>query len=158
MTLELGRSRLRETAMWLQSLGEDWRGEIPLRIHENTPGGLGAAPPFAPEFISFIGHLECEVPGCEECIKERTRQRDSRPRAYGNRSRTRATKAFRKLRRFAPREFDALYMYCILGKSIAEISARFTNEDYARGLPDPVTKQAVSVLLISGIDKVRTWW
>lgn len=146
--------------MWLQSLGEDWRGEVPLRIHENTPGGLGSAPPFAPEFISFIGHLECGVPGCEECIRERRHQADSRPRptAYGNRSRTRATKAFRKLRKFAPREFDALYMYCILGYSITEISARLTRDAYARGLPGPVTKQIVSVLLISGIDKVRQWW
>lgn len=162
MTIELGfdRDRLAESARWLSDLAADWRGEIPLRLHESTHGGLGWAPPYSPEFEGYIGHLECEVVGCIECADHRKKAGNPNPRpvAYGNQSRTRASKAFRKLRRFSPREFDACYMYCVLGYSIGEISERLTRDDYAKGLPDPVTRQAVSVLLVSGIDKVRQWW
>lgn len=72
--------------------------------------------------------------------------------------RYRTTQAFRKLRRMAPREFDALYMFCKLRYDIRTISSRMNEEMERRQLPDRFSPDAVTLLLYSGVDKVMRWW
>ena len=73
-------------------------------------------------------------------------------------SRLRATRAFRKLRRVAPREFDALYLYCINKYTVPQV-ANALNERAARiGKPDRYDGVSVFLLLLSGIDKVVKYW
>lgn len=148
----------------LEELARDWRGEVPLRIHASGRGqawGLGSAPPFSPEFEQYIGKLECKVPDCQECRKE-----NRRPTIYmdgdGNRShlkehRQRTTKAFRKLRRAAPLEFDVLYMAVMHGLNIEQITARLNDWSSTKGYETTYTIESVAVLALCGIDKTTRW-
>lgn len=144
-----------DTAMfWLTSLGEDWRGDVPMSIHERGSYGLGSAPPFSEPFVRYIGHLECANPGCSICAKERSKQQ----RRSNDETRLRATKAFRRLRKISPREFDALYLYCILGYDVSSISKALTERAIKLDKPERYDVNAVWFLMMGGIDKVRKFW
>jgi len=125
-----------------------------MRLHER---GDGSSPPFSPEFIRYVGYVECTMPDCPDCRKERAKQKN----AQGWRNpepRLRATRAFRKVRRVAPREFDALYLYCINSFTVAEIAKALTDRAKRLGHDDRYTRTSVRLLLLSGIDKVIKNW
>lgn len=154
--LRFPRATLRSMAYWLTSLREDWRGETPTRIHEgghDAVYGLGSAPPFAPEFIAYVGRLECKVPDCSECRKARMNVPTRNPE-----SRQRTTRAFRRLRTYAPREYDALQLVCIQGLTIDQTAARLNEQAASKGKPDRYTAQGVTLLVVSGLDKVMMWF
>lgn len=136
---------------WLSELSEDWRGEVPLRLHENRGGGLGYAPPFTNAFSAYIGHLFCGDPTCEECRKQRRHQR-ANPE-----SRVRVTRAFRRLRRVAPKEFDVLYSVAVLGFTLEDTARRLNERNEDKGRPERYNLAAVTILLASGIDKA-SWY
>jgi hypothetical protein len=147
---------LRSMSFWLRQLRDDWRGETPTRIHEgghDSAWGLGSAPPFAPEFINYIGRLECKVPGCSECRKSRMRFPARNPE-----SRQRTTRAFRRLRTFAPREYDALQLVCRQGLTIDQAAARLTDQGHEKGRVETYTSQGVALLVVSGLDKIMGWY
>lgn len=150
-TLDIPHAHISQLNMFMKDIQSEWRREIPQRIntHETDQGhGLGG-PAFAPEFVSYVGFLECSKPGCGICAKERKKlHAPSNPE-----SRIRATKALRKLRRVAPREFDAVYSVYMLGQSVEEVAERLT----ARGREVYGTAE-VLVLLMSGVDKVIHFW
>ncbi len=148
---------IHRTQFWLDSLAEDWRGEIPMRIHSAGVFGLGSAPPFSGEFIGYIGDLECGQPDCKEGCHSRNRGNGISRNRNGE-SRLRATKAFRHVRRVAPREFDALYMYCVNRFTIAEIAKTLTERAIRLDKPERYSRAAVTLLLISGTDKVTKAW
>jgi hypothetical protein len=155
---------IRDASRWLDQFAADWKGEIPLRIHDQGHGqhfGLGSAPPFAPEFVGYIGRLACKDPTCQEC-----RNRDKRVnqpvdyegyRSNGN-ERTRTTRVFRKLRRVAPLEFDVLYMIVMHGLSLPDIAKRLNVRAFERGFADRYDVQTVAILALAGIDKASKWW
>lgn len=150
---------VREAQRWLSDLGAEWKAEIPRRIHESGHDahyGLGSSPPFAPEFIGYIGHLECLQPGCRECIEER--QKVARMNTRHTESRTRTTKAFRKLRKAAPLEFDVLYMAVMHNQTVAGITIKLNQRAESRGLEDRYTQADVAILALSGYDKLKRWW
>lgn len=151
-------AKLKQYQYWLHEYRTDWRGEVPTRIHEKAAAsGLGSAPPFAPEFIAYIGHIDCGREDCNECKGVRHQQRTRKSFRKDN-PRLRTTKAFRKLRTMAPREFDALYMYCMHDHS-AESIARSMNLEMARkGRDERYSPESVWLLLFSGVDKVMGWW
>ena len=162
-TVDLGISphRMETLLWWMHQFARDWtiQGEVPLRIHDSGMGqafGLGSAPPFAPEFIGYIGALECKVPGCKECSEQH--KHDYNPYTRNHQTRTRTTRAFRKLRRFAPREFDAVYMAVVHQKSLAQISSDLNDRAYARGFDDVYSPEDVLLLIVSGMDKLMRWW
>lgn len=154
--LQIPATTLKSMAFWLRSLRDDWNGETPTRIHEgghDSAWGLGSAPPFAPEFIAYVGRLECKVPDCLECRKARMHVPTRNPE-----SRQRTTRAFRKLRTYAPREYDALQLVCIAGLTIDQAAARFNEQAESKGKPDRYTPQGITLLVVSGLDKVMTWY
>lgn len=151
---------VRRASHWLQALAKDWQGEVPMRIHESRPGGLGFAPPFHPDFIAYIGNLTCQAPDCPEC-----RGREKRPKHYfdgdGNRKpevRMRARRAFRKLREVSPIEFDVLWLAVMHGLSIQQISERLTEWERKRGGTQRYAPEDVVVLAVAGIDKATKWF
>ena len=153
----ISQSELHKAAFWLNTLGEDWRGDIPLRLHEGGLAQQGAAPPFSSEFIRYVGYLECSIPECGECKVERAKTRNAQ--GWRNpESRLRATRAFRKLRKIAPREFDALYLYCISRYTVSEIAKALTERAVRLGHPERYDRSAVFLLMLSGIDKVIHFW
>jgi hypothetical protein len=139
----------------------DYQGEIPRRIHASHHGqhyGLGAAPPFAPEFERWMDRLHCGDPRCKHCGEDlpvyieghqyREKKRDER---------VRVTRAFRKLRRAAPLEFDVLYMAVMGGHTIAEIAEKLTERAISKNKPERYDSHAVTVLVVLGVDKVSAW-
>lgn len=140
---------------WLNSLAEDWRGEIPMKLHSAGHFGLGSAPPFSPDFINYVGRLECKVPGCRECGRK---DNGSTPLWRNDESRLRTTRAFRRLRNMAPREFDACYLYCVLRWDIQGIAKALTDRAIRGGHEERYGYASVVMLLLSGIDKVQKWW
>jgi hypothetical protein len=154
-------SEVKETRDFLSRWGREYREEIPSRIHASGHGqhyGLGSAPPFAPEFIRYIGRLNCKRPNCKECREDLPIYLEGEEyRKKHSDERTRITRAFRKLRRAAPLEFDVLYMAVMLGHSVAEIAQKLTERAAARGHADTYDETAVTVLAIVGVEKVSAW-
>ncbi len=142
-------SDLQQCAQWLQFFADEWMGEVPLNIHSRAVDdghGLGS-PAFHADFIRWVGPI-CTCPSCFESDKKR-RNSDSR---------TRATKAFRKLRKVAPREFDVLYSLCVLRNSING-TAEFLNGRAIRlDKPERYSRTGVLFLAISGVDKLRSYY
>jgi hypothetical protein len=142
---------------WLREYAYDWQGEVPYRLHLPGTFGLGSAPPFSPEFIGYIGHIDCGNDDCQKCREERNKtRRQKHDRADDARYRT--TRAFRKLRRVAPKEFDAMYMFCMHGMDYRSIARSFNEEAITKDRPERYTPEAVQLLLYSGVDKVMGWW
>jgi hypothetical protein len=158
----LPQSEIDSARTALSFLSQDWTGEVPFRIHESghdTHYGLGSSPPFAPEFIGFIGRLTCRNQYCSRCRRRETRspRDDEGYTATHNNTRVRATKAFRKLRKFAPLEYDVLWMAVMYHLSIAEITTRLNDRAILKGHPDRYQQSDVVVLAVAGLDKVSKW-
>jgi hypothetical protein len=151
---------VRQARHWLTAMAKDLRGEVPMRIHESKPGGLGFAPPFHPDFIAYIGNLNCKDPSCNEC-----RGREHRPKHYfdgdGTRKpevRMRAKRAFRKLREVSPIEFDVLWLAVMHGLTVQQISVRLSEWEERRGSEQRYTEADIVVLALAGIDKASKWF
>lgn len=159
MTAPFTEAEINETRFWLARFASEWREEVPMRIHESGHGtsyGLGSSPPFAPEFISYIGKLHCGQEGCTECaeLDRRIKQTNFR---HSN-ERTRTSKAFRKLRAVAPLEFDVLYLATQQRLTVVQITDRLNARAEARDLPDRYTSEDVAILALSGYDKLKRWY
>lgn len=150
-------SKRKEYAYWLAEYRLDWRGEVPTKLHEPGSFGLGSAPPFTSAFNGYVGFIECSVPGCSHCKAHRDRL-DRQKHFRKDDSRYRTSRAFRKLRRVAPREFDALYMYCMLGQDAIDIARSMNEEMVRKGRTERYSRDSVALLLYSGVDKVMGWW
>lgn len=161
MTALVTEEEARNAARWISEWATDYRGEIPRRIHSGGLGqhyGLGSAPPFAPEFISYIGKINCKDDKCRQCREDlpvyiegaEYRARHSDPR-------TKVTRAFRKLRRAAPLEFDVLYLAVMHGLSIEEIADKLTERAHTKGFDDRYDIAMVTVLAVLAVDKVGAW-
>jgi hypothetical protein len=150
-------SKHKKYAYWLAEYRQDWKGEVPIRLHLPGSFGLGSAPPFSPEFVGYVGHLECGKERCKECSDEKERQR-TRKHYRRDDARYRTTKAFRKLRSVAPREFDAMYMYCMHGQTPSDIARSMNAEMLRKDRPERFTAESIVLLLYSGVDKVMGWW
>lgn len=146
-------AKVRYWSSWINQISRDWSGEVPIYIHNRETDEAGN-PEFHPAFVAYVGHLECANPSCGECRSQRRRLHN---RANRN-SRSRATKALRKVRKIAPKEHDAIYSVCVLGLSIEETAARFNANNEAKGYPERYTPGGVTVLVLSGIDKVIHFW
>jgi len=152
---------VRKTQHWLGQWAKDYRGEIPTRIHASGHGqhfGLGASPPFAPEFVNYIGRLNCKDPHCKKCLEDLPVYLEGEEyRARHSDERTRVTRAFRKLRRAAPLEFDVLYLAVMHGLDISQIATSLTTRAEKGGHPERYDIAAVTLLAVSGVDKVAAW-
>ncbi len=163
-TRSIPASAKEQMVFWLRQFSADWRGEVPLKLHEGQ-GGLGFAPNFTHAFTSYIGRLTCSNPNCHDC----SCRNDACSRCYDRRKdersttntmhRTRTTRAFRKLRKHAPREFDVLYLICQQGLSLEEVRDRLNERSISKGkLDEEVDTAGVFVLALSGTDKLARWY
>lgn len=152
---------VRKAQHLLGQWGKDYRGEIPTRIHATSHGahfGLGSAPPFAPEFVSYVGKLNCKDPHCRHCREDLPIYLEGEEyRAKHSDERTRVTRAFRKLRRAAPLEFDVLFLAVMHGLGVEEIAEKLTTRSENRGHPERFDIAAITLLAVAGVDKVSAW-
>jgi DNA-directed RNA polymerase specialized sigma24 family protein len=131
----LSKPAINRMLLWAKEFSRSWHLDIPMRIHSREIGEDGA-PQWHPEFAAWIS----------SDVKEEKR------------SRQRTKKAFRKLRDASPREFDAVYLYCVKGLSVPEIAAAMSQRAITRSLPDRYDEDSVLLLLYSGIDMLETLW
>jgi len=148
----------------LEEMGRDWRGEVPIRLHESgfkQAWGLGSAPPFSREFDNYVGYIECSQPDCYTCGKRRRGERIPTDGDgyydYDQNHRTRMKRAFQKVRRHAPLEFDVLYLAVMHGLSIEQIAERLTERAVRLGKPERYGVEDVAMLALLGIDKAQRW-
>ena len=135
---------MRQLAQWGTWLATEWRQEIPLRIHstEIAPDG---SPEWHPDFIKWLTR----------------NQRQSHP---GQADNFRTTRAMRRLRRVAVREYEVAYRVLILNERL-EDTTRWLNERARRNaIPLPpgrsvhYTLKDTTALLIAGVEFVRHSW
>lgn len=158
----VSEEEVRKAQYLLGQWGKDYRGEIPMRIHATHHGskfGLGSAPPFSPEFNNYIGRLHCSNPRCKHCREDLPIYLEGEEyRAKHSDARTRVTRAFRKLRRAAPLEFDVLYLAVMHGLSVEEIAEKMTASAVAKGYEERYNVAAITLLAVAGVDKVASWY
>jgi len=166
--LAFSKDKLEWTSDQINFFRQDWEREVPLKIHAygvDDGHGLGG-PPLHPEFENWLG------PICF-CGRKPEIDKTGRPiagtgcpssssifkskRQYKSDSRTRTTKAFRKLRKVAPREFDAVFMM-VAHRASFHTTLRNMN-DRAERLGKPRYRpEDMLLLIVSGIDKASSYW
>jgi hypothetical protein len=140
---------LKSTGYWLARLSADYRGEIPQKIH-NGDIATDGAPQWHPDFARWLT--------AREVIST------PRPEYPTPENRLRTTRALRRLRKEAIREFEVVYRVMVLGERV-EDTTRWLNQRAARNaVPLPSgqsvhyrTKDTVAII-ISGVDKMKEWW
>ena len=132
---------------WVAFFRSEYEGEIPMRIHAKTGGsdeggGLGG-PPFHPEFIRWM---------TASMDKSENKWHTRGP--GGNRM----TKVLRQIRSVAPREYFVLQLIVTYHMSIAQAAKAMNQREQERGSDLSYSHDAVTALLIAGIDKAQKWY
>ena len=145
----------------------DWYGETPIRLHEPRQVGEDGAPRLHPDFVGYL----------EDGLYDRLAAfRSSKSRMVEiEHPRRRITKAFRLLRRKAPKEFDVMYCMVRLDQvgrdmradeterlerefaaSVRRTRQRLNQRAATRG--DPlVSEDEILVLVVSAVRKLALW-
>jgi hypothetical protein len=134
---------LKSTGYWLARFSNDYHGEVPNRIHNREIASDGA-PQWHPDFARWLTSREViSTPRPERATPEQ---------------RLRTTRAMRRLRKEAIREFEVVYRVMVLGERI-EDTTRWLNERAIRnGKSSRYRTKDTIALVISGVDKMREWW
>lgn len=127
----------KQALLWVEVFKQDWHGEIPTKLHVAQLGDDGA-PQFSPEFDRYLFAGD--------------------PKRRNPDDRLRTTRAFRRLRRKAPREFDVLYMMVAHRMGIPKIASELTARAIRLEKPERYSESDIKILLLSGLDKVIKWW
>jgi len=140
---------LQDTGYWLARFSSDYRGEIPQKIHNHEIAD-GGAPQWHPDFARWIT--------AREVINT------PRPEYPTDEKRLRTTRAMRRLRKEAVREFEVIYRVMVMGERI-DATTKWLNERAIRnaiplpaGRPEHYRRKDTIVLVVSGIDKLREWY
>jgi hypothetical protein len=147
---------LRTAAEWIARFQQEWQEEVPMRIHArgvDAGHGLGS-PPFHPEFERYID-------ASFDSSKEERHDKKERGRADFSRNTPQAVRlkrAFRRLRKMAPREFDALYMVVALGHTDVSAANELTLRAIRLGHPERYSLLETRLLILSGLDKIQKWY
>ena len=143
LTARLPQATVRSIQLWAKEFSDEWRGEIPLRIHDRSKD-RGGAPQWSSDFRRYI--------------TAKTSNNERNPEA-----RLRTTRAFRLLRRKAVREFEVVYRIVVLGggtvstQSLDETAEWLNTRAIRGGHADRYTNEHVLIMLHSGLDKVVKW-
>lgn len=148
--LPIQRSILEHTAFLIREFTLEWRRETPDQIHSSSLDE-GGGPAFHPDFIAYVDR-PCPKRGCFD-PRCRHGMRSLHPD-----SRVRVTRAFRRLRAEAPREFDVLYLMCRHNLTVSEITAQMNDRAGRLGLTSRYTDEGVVVLAVSAAHKIEQWY
>lgn len=143
----------RRITLQVEFFSGELTAEVPRRIHvRGTDDGHGlGGPPFAPEFLSWIDAGSAQEANQERRLAKRGIAKSHDPRQ-------RATRAFRKVRRVAPREYFVLWLVCMKSMSVPTVTQVMNLRSEAGGHPERYTTDDVTLLLQSGLDKASKWY
>lgn len=139
-------AKIKAIEFWLRVFVEDYHGEAPLRLHLIDEYESDGTPKWSPDFTNWVE--------LEEFEGARGRKHDKRTRDQ----RIRTTRAFRKLRVKAPREFDVLYAFVVHQISIPELAVSMSLRAERLGKPERYTQSMILMLIVSAVDKMSGWW
>ena len=140
---------VKQTAFWLQRFRGDFFGDIPQQIHNRDISDDGA-PQWHPDFARWLT--------AREVINT------PRPEFRTPENRLRTTRALRRLRKTAIREFEVVYRVMVVGNSITEVTLWLNERAERNAIPLPANRSIhysekdTSCILFSGVDKMRDWW
>lgn len=138
---------------------DDWQMETPMRIHGRNEFGSwldnGGGPAFSAEFSRWIAESE----------EDHGRSSDRGP-YHNSPARLRVTRAFRRLRQRAPREYDVMHALCVrnpvrraadLPAALERVARDLTQRAIRLGKPERYTAEGVLILAISACGKLERW-
>ena len=138
-----------QTVYWARYFADEWRTEVPTRIHSSEIGADGA-PQWHPSFEKWLARggrgQGWERPDDVHLVGE---------------SRLRTTRALRQLRKCAVREYEVLYRILILADSIDGVTVWLNERATRNSIPLPDGKDThysekdTWALFIAGVDFVR---
>lgn len=140
---------LKSTGYWLARFSSDYHGEVPQKIHNGEIANDGS-PQWHPDFARWLT--------AREVIST------PRPDYPAPEQRLRTTRAMRRLRKEAIREFEVIYRVMVTGERIEDTTKWLNQRAERNGIPLPEgrtvhyrTKDTIA-LVVSGIDKMRDWY
>jgi hypothetical protein len=149
MASEIDPVVLRSTGYWLAKFSRDYHGEIPRKIHNGSVSDDGS-PQWHPDFARWLT--------AREVIST---PRPDRPTPE---QRLRTTRAMRKLRKTAVREFEVVYRVMVTGERIKDTTKWLNERAVRNSIPLPAGRDVhyrpkdTLALVVSGIDKMRNWY
>ncbi len=162
--IQIPPEELRAAIWQVRYFSQEWWGETPIRLHSREVGDDGA-PRLHNDFIDYL----------EDGLGDKRRGGSRSRRVEVDSPRRRVTKAFRLLRRRAPKEFDVLYCMCVLDQvgrtlrqhevdelllefeaSVRRTTQRMNLRAAKRGDPE-VTEDEIHILVVSGARKLLLW-
>jgi hypothetical protein len=149
MSSQFPRSVLKDTGYWLARFSSNYRGEAPNRIHNREIADDGS-PQWHPDFARWLTAKEViDTPRPDQPTEEK---------------RLRTTRALRRLRKEAIREFEVVYRVMVIGERI-EQTTRWLNERAIRnniplgeGRSEHYREKDTIAIIVSGVDKLRNWY
>lgn len=140
-----------QTVWWLSRFRDEFLGDIPNKIHA---GHDDLSEDGTPEWhVTFARWMSARV-----VIDQ------PRPEVRTETNRLRTTKALRKLRQVAVREYEVVYRIMVLKDSIENTTIWLNDRAERNNIPLPegrsvhYSNKDTSCILFSGIDKMRDWW
>lgn len=134
---------LNETFKTMTELAGYWNQELPLRIHSRDLDD-GGTPQWHQDFARWLS-------GAVNQTDDRRWHQHPEPRV-------KATRAFRKLRKFSPREYEVVYRTAILSIPFPETVAWLNERAIRNNKPERYDTEGALLLLIGGVDKVAHWF
>lgn len=132
---------LRDTVRDMQLFAQYWNEEIPLRIHSREVSA-GGTPEWHQDFARWLGKPDVS---------------DQRWR-YNPDTRVKTTRAFRRLRKTAVREYEVVYRTAILCIPFNETVAWLNERAIRNQKSDRYTEEDALMLLVCGVDKIAHWF
>lgn len=136
-------SVLMDTFKTMRELAGYWNEEVPLRMHSRDVS-QGGTPEWHQDFARWLSGP--------------VNQTDDRRWSQHKEPRVKATRAFRKLRKFSPREYEVVYRTAILGIPFNDTIDWLNARAIRNNKTDRYDTDAGLMLLIGGVDKVAHWF
>jgi hypothetical protein len=140
---------IRTTSWWVNAWSQMWRGETPSKMH-GRDFDEGGAPEWTPEFKHWIDR-GAEEGGVDDYGRKLRERRNPDPRL-------RTTRAFRKLRKKNPREFEVLYRTVVMRSSLEETATWLTERAIRNDKPERYTPSDAQILLVCAVELALRWW
>jgi hypothetical protein len=131
-----------ETVQNMALFASYWNEELPLRIHSRAIGE-GGTPEWHQDFARWMGKAD---------------QLDDRRWRTNPEPRVKTTRAFRKLRKVAVREYEVVYRTAILKIPFPETVAWLNERAIRNNKTDRYSEDDALMLLVCGVDKIASWF
>jgi hypothetical protein len=131
-----------ETVKNMELFSSYWNEELPLRIHSREISE-GGTPEWHHDFARWLGKADT--------FDDRRWRQNPEPRV-------KTTRAFRKLRKAAVREYEVVYRTAILRIPFPETVDWLNERAIKNNKTDRYTEEDALMLLVCGVDKIASWF